>query len=92
MYLENFGKAGFVEVSDLKYGDVMLCRVGRTEHVNHAVIWLGDQGALKSEQTEACIGSSLILHHPYGRKSVREIFGQQWQERVAKVIRHVKNH
>lgn len=92
LYLENYGKAGFVEVNDLKYGDVMLCRVGRTEHVNHAVIWLGDQGALKSEQTEACIGSSLILHHPYGRKSVREIFGQQWQERVAKVIRHVKNH
>ena len=92
LYLDNFAKANFIEVNDLKYGDVMLCRVGRTEHVNHAVIWLGDKGALKSEQAEACIGQSLILHHPYGRKSVREIFGQQWQERVAKVVRHAKNN
>ena len=81
-------------MKDLQYGDVMLCRVGRTEHVNHAVIWLGDNGALKSEQTEPCVGSSLILHHPYNRKSVREVFGQQWQERVAITVRHrdVKNN
>lgn len=94
LYLDNFSKAGFSEVKDLQYGDVMLCRVGRTEHVNHAVIWLGDNGALKSEQTEPCVGSSLILHHPYNRKSVREVFGQQWQERVAITVRHrdVKNN
>lgn len=92
LYLDNFGKAGFVEVSDMQYGDVLLCRVGRTEHVNHAVIWLSDNGMLKSEKTEPCIGSALILHHPYGRKSVREIFGQQWQERVVKVVRHAQNN
>ncbi|MFW1645003.1 C40 family peptidase [Acinetobacter guillouiae] len=94
LYLDNFSKAGFSEVKDLQYGDVMLCRVGRTEHVNHAVIWLGDIGTLKSEQTEPCVGSSLILHHPYNRKSVREVFGQQWQERVAITVRHrnVKNN
>ncbi|MDM1760711.1 Mov34/MPN/PAD-1 family protein [Acinetobacter sp. 251-1] len=92
LYLENFSKAGFVEVSDMQYGDVLLCKVGRTEHVNHAVIWLGDNGKLKSEQAEPCIGSALILHHPYGRKSVREIFGQQWQERVVKVVRHAQNN
>jgi proteasome lid subunit RPN8/RPN11 len=90
LYLENFEKEGFVEVNDLQYGDVMLCRVGRTEHVNHAIIWLGDQTALKSEQTEACVGSSIILHHPYGRKSTREVFGHQWQERVVKVVRYVE--
>ncbi|TVT78619.1 C40 family peptidase [Acinetobacter colistiniresistens] len=88
LYLDNFEKAGFSEVSELQYGDVLICRVGRTEHPNHAVIWLGDRGQLKSEQSEACIGSALILHHPYGRKSVREIFGQQWQERVVKIVRH----
>ena len=91
LYLDNFGKAGFIEVNDLQYGDVMLCRVGRTEHVNHAVIWLGDQTELKSEQAESCVGSSIILHHPYGRKSVREVFGQQWQERVVKVVRYENN-
>ena len=91
LYLDGFGEAGFIEVNDLQYGDVMLCRVGRTEHVNHAIIWLGDQTALKSEQTEACVGSSIILHHPYGRKSVREVFGHQWQERVVKVVRYENN-
>jgi hypothetical protein len=52
------------------------------------VIWLGDQWQLKSEESTACFGGPLILHHPYGRKSVREIFGQQWQERVVKIVRH----
>lgn len=94
LYLENYQSAGFFEVSidDLKYGDVMLCRVGDTAHVNHAVIWLGDNAKLTSEETEPCIGSSLILHHPYNRKSRREIFGEMWLQRVAKVVRHVKNN
>jgi len=92
LYLDGFGQAGFIEVSDMQYGDVLLCRVGRTEHVNHAVIWLGDRTELKSEQTESCVGSSIILHHPYGRKSVREVFGPQWQERVAKVVRYAQKN
>jgi proteasome lid subunit RPN8/RPN11 len=92
LYLDGFGEAGFVEVCDMQYGDVLLCRVGRTEHVNHAVIWLGNNGELKSEQADPCIGSALILHHPYGRKSVREIFGPQWQERVVKVVRYAQNN
>ena len=92
LYLDGFGQAGFIEVSDMQYGDVLLCRVGRTEHINHAVIWLGDQTELKSEQTESCVGSSIILHHPYGRKSVREVFGSQWQERVAKVVRYAQKN
>ena len=92
LYLDNFEKEGFIEVDEPQYGDVLLCRVGRTEHVNHAIIWLADNPELKSEQTEACIGSALILHHPYGRKSCREIFGQQWQERVVKVVRYAQNN
>lgn len=94
LYLDNYEKAGFYEVIEPQYGDMLICKVGRTEHPNHAVIWLGDNGALKSEHTEACIGSTLILHHLYERKSVREIFGQQWSERVVKIVRHrdVKNN
>ena len=92
LYLDNFGKAGFIEVSEPQYGDVMLCRMGRTEHVNHALIWLGDNGMLKSEKTDPCIGSTLILHHMYDAKSIREIFGPQWQERVVKVVRYAKNN
>jgi len=88
LYLDGFGIAGFSEVKEPQYGDVMLCRVGRTEHVNHAVIWLGNKTDMQSERTEPCVGSSIILHHPYGRKSVREVFGPQWQERVVKIVRH----
>ena len=94
LYLDGYPKAGFVEVStdDLRYGDVLLCRVGQTEHVNHALIYLADNGMFKSEVTEPCIGNSLILHHPYGRKSVRDIYGQMWMEKVVKAVRYAQNH
>lgn len=92
LYLDGFKKADFVEVNNIQYGDVLLCKVGRTEHVNHAVIYLGDKATLKSEESAALVGGPFILHHPYGRKSVREIYGPQWQERVIKVVRHVKNN
>lgn len=92
LYLENYERAGFYEVLEPKYGDMLICRVGRTEHPNHAIIWLGDQGKFKSEQTESCTGSSLILHHPYGRKSVREIYGPQWKDRTVKILRHKELH
>lgn len=90
LYDQNFAQAGFFEVdkNDLQYGDVLLCRVGRTHHVNHALIWLGDNGGLKSEETPPCVGNALVLHHPYGRQSVREIFGKGWADRVVRVVRH----
>lgn len=90
LYENNFKAAGFFEVDkdNIQYGDILLCRVGRTHHVNHALIWLGDNGVLKSETTPPCVGNTLILHHPYGRQSVREIYGKGWADRVAMVVRH----
>lgn len=90
LYEQNFEKAGFVVVdkNQPQYGDVLLCRVGRTHHVNHALIWLGDNGALKSETTPPVIGNTLILHHPYGRQSVREIYGKGWADRTVLVVRY----
>ena len=91
LYEKNFTKAGFIKVqdkNDLQKHDVILCRVGRTHHVNHALIWLGDKGALKSETTPDCVGNALILHHPYGRQSVREIYGKGWADRTVMVVRH----
>ncbi len=92
LYEKHFAKEGFnvVEMNELQYGDVLLCRVGRTHHINHALIWLGDNGVLKSETTPPCVGNTLILHHPYGRQSVREIFGKGWANRVAMVVRHIR--
>ncbi|MBJ8450344.1 C40 family peptidase [Acinetobacter bereziniae] len=88
LYLENYEKAGFYEVFEPQYGDMILCKVGRTEHPNHAVLWLGDQTSLKSENTQPCIGSTLILHHPYNRESERTVYGPNWIERTVKILRH----
>lgn len=87
LYLDNFKREGFYQVDEIQKHDVILCRVGRTEHVNHAVIFIGE-GALKSEKTPPTVGDSLILHHPYNRPSLREIYGELWRERSALIIRH----
>ncbi|OAV15471.1 C40 family peptidase [Moraxella catarrhalis] len=90
LYEKNFTKAGFIKVqdkNDLQKHDVILCRVGRTHHVNHALIYVGD-GKLTSETTPDCVGNALILHHPHGGLSVREIYGDNWQRRTAMVVRH----
>lgn len=39
LYENNFTTAGFVQVHDVQKHDVILCRVGRTHHVNHALIY-----------------------------------------------------
>lgn len=87
LYLENFKNEGFIEVDTLQKHDLILCRLGRTEHVNHALVFVGN-GQLTSEQTPDVVGDSLVLHHPYNRQSLREIYGQQWQRRAAIIIRH----
>ncbi|MDA4973017.1 phage tail protein, partial [Acinetobacter baumannii] len=35
-----------------------------------------------------CIGNTLILHQLHGRKSIREIYGQQWANKTVKILRH----
>lgn len=87
MYLDNFKAEGFVEVDNVQKHDLILVRLGRTEHVNHALVFIGD-GSLQSEPTEDVISDCLVLHHPYGRESLREMYGEQWQRRAAVIIRH----
>lgn len=87
LYLDNFRAEGFIEVDTIQEHDLILCRLGRTAHVNHALVFIGD-GKLKSERTDDVIGDSLVLHHPYNRESLREIYGEQWQRRAAMIIRH----
>ena len=87
LYLDGFKNEGFVEVDTVQKHDLILCRLGRTEHVNHALVFIGD-GKLKSERTDDVVGNDLVLHHPYGRESLREIYGENWQRRSAIIIRH----
>lgn len=88
LYLDNYEQQGFVQVDSLQRHDVILCRVQPTKQVNHALIYLGNDGNLISEATEPCIGDHLVLHHPYMRRSRREIYGNIWQERTAIIVRH----
>ena len=90
LYVENFRAAGFVPVepSDLRRNDVLLCYWGATQHVNHALIYLGSDGSLKSEETTPCLGAQLYLHHPYGALSVRCLLGKSRLESCAYVLRH----
>lgn len=89
LYEKNCEKAGFYQIDkdDLQYGDILLCRVGRTHHTNHALIWLGNN-KLKSEKTLNIAGDNLVLHHPHGRLSVRECYDDKWQKRTVLIIRH----
>ena len=88
LYADNFKSQGFVEVHNLKRHDVILCHVQPTNHINHALIYLGNDGRLTSENTETAVGEHLVLHHPYLRRSRREIYGNVWRERSAIIIRH----
>ncbi len=88
LYVKNFESQGFVQVDTLQRHDLILCRVQPTNFVNHALIYLADDGALTSEQSERVINDHLVLHHPYLRRSRREIYGKVWQERAAIIIRH----
>ncbi|UNU74100.1 C40 family peptidase [Moraxella nasovis] len=89
LYQDNFKKAGFVqiEIDELQKHDVILCYVGRTHHINHALIYL-DDGKLTSEKTPPTPMTGLVLHHPYGTLSVRELYGETWRKRTALVVRH----
>lgn len=73
LYLDNFGKAGFVQVKDgsLLPGDVLLMQI-HADVPNHAAIYLeGD----------------LIAHHLYGRLSSREVFGGYYQKHHTHTLR-----
>lgn len=88
LFLENFKKEGFIEVTDeIRKHDVILFKIGRTYHINHAGIYLED-GHLNSEDAPKVIGNSLFLHHPYNKKSLREIYGNYWNDRKAMILRH----
>lgn len=91
LYEENYEKAGFYKIPDMtkpQRGDMIIFQVGRTEHPNHAGIYLGNDGNLRSEETPAIFGNSLFIHHLYGKLSTRDIYGFAWQERTRMILRH----
>lgn len=90
LYADNFKAAGFVEISreEIQKHDVLLCYWGDTVHVNHALIYLGSNGELKSEKTEDCVGTRLFLHHAYNGLSTRCILGASRLSTCVYFLRH----
>ena len=90
LYAENFKEAGFVpiEASQVRKHDVMLCYWGQTQHVNHALIYLGSDGQLTSEENIPAVGTRLFLHHPYNGLSTICILGEERLSTVAYFLRH----
>ena len=77
LYMEGFGKAGFVLVGDgthedIRPNDVLLMQIA-SPVPNHAAIYLGD---------------NLILQHVAGRLSSRDVYGGYWRKHTTHVIRH----
>lgn len=74
LYLENFSKAGFFEVSLKELGehDVVLMQI-HSNVVNHGGVY---------------IGNDTMLHHLSGRLSSREVFAGYYRKHCIKVLRH----
>jgi cell wall-associated NlpC family hydrolase len=73
LYLQNFERAGFVEVgASLREHDVILMQVASSK-VNHSAVY---------------VGGGVILQHLMGRLSSRDVYGGYWQKCTRKAIRH----
>lgn len=74
LYLDNFEKAGFVEVpfDEMREHDGLLMQIG-SDVINHAAVYLGD---------------NIIIQHCTGRLSSRDVYGGMWMKNTIKVVRH----
>lgn len=93
LYVDNFTAAGFIAVpkttmQELQRHDVLLCYWGDTLYPNHALIWLGSDAELMSEDAAPCVGHNLYLHHAYNSLASRAIMGDTRFSSVSHVLRH----
>lgn len=94
LYAENFKAEGFVVVpngkNNLQRHDVLLCRLGNSHFINHALIYLGDDASLTSEETDEFVGKPAVLHHNEDELSKRSVLGQIRLSQCELVVRHNK--
>jgi proteasome lid subunit RPN8/RPN11 len=74
LYLDNFKKAGFVEIDadDVQKNDIFLMQL-MSPVPNHAAIYLGD---------------GTMVQHCMGRLSSRDVYGGFWKKSTVKVVRY----
>ena len=88
LYEARYEAAGFYRVAEPRRGDMLVMRVGRTAHPNHAGIYLGSDPRLPGEAAQVFGPGPFLLHHLWGRRSEIIVFGGQWLERTALILRH----
>ncbi len=88
LYLDNFERAGFVQVSDgPRYGDVILMQY-RSDRTNHGGVYLGD--AQLNSQPGLHPVPDAMLHHAMPRLSERVVYGGYWGDITRMIVRYVK--
>lgn len=86
LYLENFSKAGFYQVTGQpKFGDVILMQY-RSEKTNHGGVYVGD--CALNTQTDLHQVPNAMLHHPMPRLSERVVYSGYWQDITRMIVRH----
>jgi proteasome lid subunit RPN8/RPN11 len=74
LYMDNYRRAGFEVVDDLREHDVLLMQIGAPV-VNHAAVYIGD---------------GMILQHCMDRLSSRDVYGGAWRRATRFIVRHEK--
>lgn len=76
-FTQKFQREGFEDTGNspyrVRFGDVLMMRIARSEVVNHVAIYVGRQK---------------ILHHLQGRPSEVVDYSDKWLFRVVRVVRH----
>lgn len=89
LYMDNFTKAGFYRLQDsepLQFGDVLLIQM-RSDLANHGGVYIGAVTELDGKRLVPPLQNAFI-HHRYGCKSQREVYGGQWRDNTLARIRY----
>lgn len=86
-------EAGFYRVTDLRKGDLVVMQIAAAggsmpAAPNHAGVYLGDGLLASVPELHAAPGT--FLHHRYGKRSSRDVYGGMWAERTVMILRHQK--
>lgn len=71
-YLDNFEEAGFVKTDRLEKHSVILMQL-HSDVANHAGVYVGE---------------NMMLHHPEGRLSTYDFYGDYWEKYTRNILKH----
>lgn len=83
LYDENFSHEGFFDITDLSLKEL--------QPMDTFMIAIPDSRYLKKTRTNHCaiyLGDNLVIHHPFGRRSLAEPYKHSLRTFTVRVIRH----